>query len=128
MPTNRPNIKELVEAVREFLENKIQPAMDGQLSLHARIAVNMLKIVERELSLGPGLEEQELERLKSILKQDGTLAELNATLCEKLKNKEINYQDKNLVSHLRLSALGKLAIDNPNYSAYKRAMEKSATP
>ena len=30
MPTNRPNMKELVEAVREFLETKIQPAMDKQ--------------------------------------------------------------------------------------------------
>lgn len=128
MPTNRPDMKELVEAVREFLETKIQPAMDGQLSLHTRITVNMLKIVERELSLGPGLEQEELARLEALLGRKGTLTELNAELCEKLRKNEINYQDESLVTHLRLSTLGKLSIDNPNYSAYIRAMEKSATP
>jgi hypothetical protein len=123
MPTNRPDKKELVEAVREFLENKVQPAVEGQISFHTRIAVNMLRIVERELALGPELEHRELERLRALLGQEGTLEELNAALCQKVKSGEIDYRSQELITHLRLSALGKLSIDNPEYSAYKRAME-----
>ena len=123
MPTNRPNMQELVEAVREFLEDKIQPAIDGQISFHTRIAINMLKTVERELEIGPKLNQEELERLSKILGRKGTLEELNAELCEKLKSGELDYQNKALVDHLRLVALGKLSIDNPEYSAYKRATE-----
>ncbi len=124
MPTNRPNKNELVEAVREFLENKVQPALEGQLSFHTRIAVNMLKIVERELTLGPNLENEEQERLRALLGQDGTVEDLNAVLCEKLNNGEMDYRNSELIEHLRLSALGKLSIDNPDYSAFKRAVEK----
>ncbi|MBI4768145.1 MAG: hypothetical protein HY787_26705, partial [Deltaproteobacteria bacterium] len=46
MPSNRPHKIELVEAVREFLENRVQPTVEGQVSLHTRIAVNILTIVE----------------------------------------------------------------------------------
>ena len=123
MPTNRPNMQELVEAVREFLENKVQPAIDGQISFHTRIAINMLKIVERELDLGPKLNQEETGRLKQILGQEGSLEDLNAALCEKLKSGEMDYQSDELTEHLQKSALGKLAIDNPEYSAYKRATE-----
>lgn len=124
MPTNRPDRKELVEAVREFLENKVQTPVEGQISFHTRIAVNMLKIVERELTLGPKLEKEELDRLRSLLGREGTLEELNTILCLKLKNGEIDYRSEDLKEHLRLSALGKLSIDNPEYSAYKRAMQR----
>jgi hypothetical protein len=123
MPTNRPNMQELVEAVREFLEDKIQPAIDGQISFHTRIAINMLKTVERELEIGPKLNQEELDRLSKILGREGTLAELNAELCEKLKSGELDYQNQVLIDHLRLGALGKLSIDNPEYSAYKRTTE-----
>ena len=117
-------MQELVEAVREFLEDKVQPAIDGQIAFHTRIAINALKTVERELALGPALNQEEAERLKQILGRDGSLVELNTELCEKLKSGEIDYQNQTLAEHLRLSALGKLSIDNPEYSAYKRAMEE----
>jgi len=123
MSTNRPNAQELVESVREFLEDKVQPALGEQLSFHTRIAINILKIVERELELGPKLNREEIERLGQILGQEGGLEELNAALCEKLKNGEIDYQNQEVIEHLRLSTMGKLSIDNPEYSAYKRAME-----
>jgi hypothetical protein len=124
MPTNRPNKIELVEAVREFLENRIQPTVEGQVSLHTRIAVNILKMVERELALGPNLEKEEWKRLRALLGEEGTLEELNATLCQKLRCGEMDYRNKELIEHLRLSALGRLSIDNPEYSAYRRSVEK----
>lgn len=125
MPANRPNTRELVEAVREFIENKVQPEIHKKIALHTRIAVNALKIVERELEYGPNLNSQEHDRLKKILNQDGTLEELNALLCQALQKGEMDYRNRDLLEHLRLTAIGKLSVDNPNYSAYKKAVAKS---
>ncbi|MCP4752384.1 MAG: hypothetical protein GY866_15935 [Proteobacteria bacterium] len=122
MPTNRPSMKELVEAVREFLENKVQPAIEGQVSFHTRIAINMLKTVERELELSPELDSQELLRLQGLLGKEGSLEELNSELCRKIREESLDYQSDDLIEHLRLTALGKLSIDNPGYSAYQRVV------
>lgn len=48
-----PTARGLVEAVREFLENDVMPAVDGRVQFHTRVAVNVLGMVERELELGP---------------------------------------------------------------------------
>lgn len=125
MPTNRPTGKELVEAVREFLENEVQPSIGGRASYHTRIAINVLKIVERELELGPKLNAEEHERLRQLLGQDGSLEELNAALCQRLREGNIDYENDALIEYLRQTVLGKLSIDNPGYSAYKRAIDEA---
>jgi hypothetical protein len=52
-PHDEPSAAALVEAVREFLERDVMPATDGRLRYQARVAVNVLGMVERELLLGP---------------------------------------------------------------------------
>jgi hypothetical protein len=52
----RPLAAELVAAVAEFLETDVRAATSGQVNFHARVAVNALRIVEREL-LDEGAEE-----------------------------------------------------------------------
>jgi aminoglycoside phosphotransferase (APT) family kinase protein len=49
----RPTARELLEAVRGFLTEDVMPATTGRLSFHARVASNMLAIVERELAQAP---------------------------------------------------------------------------
>lgn len=44
-----PTAAELVAAVADFLDTDVRSATDGQVSFHARIAANVLRIVEREL-------------------------------------------------------------------------------
>jgi aminoglycoside phosphotransferase (APT) family kinase protein len=46
----RPTARELLDAVRGFLTEDVMPQTTGQLSFHARVAANMLAIVERELA------------------------------------------------------------------------------
>ena len=48
-----PDAAALVEAVREFLERDVMGATEGRVRFHARVAVNVLGMVERELALGP---------------------------------------------------------------------------
>jgi hypothetical protein len=45
----RPTAAELVAAVAEFLETDVRESTAGQVNFHARVAANVLRIVEREL-------------------------------------------------------------------------------
>lgn len=45
----RPTAAELVGAVAEFLETDVRASTAGQVNFHARVAANVLRIVEREL-------------------------------------------------------------------------------
>ncbi len=45
----RPTAAELVAAVADFLDNDVRAATEGQVNFHARVAANVLRIVEREL-------------------------------------------------------------------------------
>ncbi len=45
----RPTAAELVAVVANFLDNDVRAAVEGQVNFHARVAANVLRIVEREL-------------------------------------------------------------------------------
>ena len=126
MPTNRPTMKELLEAVREFLEARVMPSLDKTTAFHTRVAVNVLAIVERELEKGPGLDQAEHERLRRILQQEGSLKDLNASLCRQIREGRIDSRNPELIEHLRLTTLGRLSIDNPRYATYQRAIRGEA--
>lgn len=49
----RPTMRELLDAVRGFLTEDVMPNTSGRLSFHARVAANMVAIVERELAQAP---------------------------------------------------------------------------
>ena len=115
MPTDRPNAAELVEAVREFLEDHVSPNVEGQLAFHVRVAANALAIVERTYSLGEAMDAAELERLKHLLDQDGNLSELNTELCRAIRTGEMDDQREALLEHLRRTAEDKITLANPRY-------------
>ena len=47
---DRPNAVELLGAVRAFLEQDVVPALEGRRRFHALVAINVLGIVEREIT------------------------------------------------------------------------------
>ena len=49
-PYGRPTAAELVAAVAEFLDTDVREATSGAVNFHARVAVNVLRTVERELA------------------------------------------------------------------------------
>jgi len=83
--TNVPPAVELVAAVAGFLEREVQPALDGRLSFHTKVAVNALRIVERELAEGPAAASVELARLRELTGADGDLHTLNTVLAERIR-------------------------------------------
>ena len=121
MRPDRPTAEELLEAVEEFLREKVMPATEGQVSFHARVAANVVGAVRREINQSPDIEAAQLGRLKALLQHDGDLEDLNRELCDQIRNGERPLDDADLLDHLRKVAIENLGVDNPRYSAYKKA-------
>ena len=113
-------MRELVEAVRDFLEQKAMPELKGHTAFHARVAANALSIVVRELEQGPHSAEGELERLRALLGHDGTLEDLNRELCRHIRAGDVTLATPGLADHLTITTREKVAIDQPSYSGLKR--------
>lgn len=121
MPLNRPCGTELLAAVRQWVQTVAQPANNETRAYEARIAANLLDILERELTLGERFAAGERSGLAALLGRDGPLDELNFELSERIRRREIGIGNAPLLAHLRRSAIAKLEIENPRYSAYRRA-------
>ena len=116
MAQDPPSAAQLLEAVREFLEGAVMPGLEGHTAFHARVAVNVLAMIERELTLGPDLDRAEGERLRELLGRDGTLDELNAELARRLREGTQDDQSARVLAHLRETVRAKLSIANPGYA------------
>lgn len=122
MLDERPTAAELVAAVADFLERKAVPQLtDSHTAFHAKVAVNALRIVERELRAGPDLAER--ARLLALcgdrVAADADLNTLNRALCALISDGRIATDDPALLEHLQRSVQARLAIDNPKYPSLK---------
>ncbi|MBT4520350.1 MAG: hypothetical protein HOC23_10125 [Halieaceae bacterium] len=124
MPESNPTTVQLVEAVCAFLENDVMPSSQDRLAFDTRVAVNALKIVARELRLGASLDESEQQRLSGLLGQNGSLDALNDLLTAQINTGVLDSDTPDLMNHLYQTTMGKLQIDNPRYSTYKRLHDK----
>jgi len=113
---DQPTMRELVEAVREFLETRVMPELKGHTAFHGRVAANALAIVSRELEQGGRAAHEEIARLKPLLGRDGTLDELNRELCRRIRTGEFTLETPALSEHLEQTTRDKVAIDQPGYS------------
>lgn len=121
MLDERPTATELVAAVADFLEREVQPALDGRLAFHTKVAANALRIVRRELTDGPSAAAADLVRLRELTGADGDLPTLNAVLARQIRDGELPVEDPALRDHLVRSVLSRIAIDNPRYPSLREA-------
>lgn len=123
---DRPDPDVLLAAVADFLRDQAMPRLDGQAAFHARVAANAVEIVRRQLALAPPAEAEEAARLRELLGADGAaddgLEALNARLCDRIADGSIGLHTPGLYDHLRRVALAKLAVDQPQYASYRRAI------
>jgi hypothetical protein len=113
-----PTAAELIEAVRGFIENEVHETAEGRTKFHARVAMNVLAIVRRELELGPAMDTAERERLLVLLPEmarESSLVELNVALAERIREGSFADSRDAVVAHLRETLRDKLAIANPRY-------------
>jgi hypothetical protein len=115
MTQDRPSASELVAAVREFLERDVMTATDGRVKFHSRVAVNVLGMVERELTLGPELEPGERARAAALLGHDGDPRDLERELAIAIRSGALDARADEVRAHVRTTVREKLLIANPGY-------------
>ncbi|RJL20803.1 DUF6285 domain-containing protein [Bailinhaonella thermotolerans] len=108
-PHDIPSAPELVAAVRTFLERDVVPAAEGRVRFHARVAANVLSMVERELRHGGPDAEAHAVRLAALGAAD------DADLARAIREGRLNDGDPELVRLLRESVRDKLRVANPAY-------------
>jgi Domain of unknown function (DUF6285) len=117
----RPTAAELLAAVADFLDREVRPALDGRIAFHTKVAVNVLRTVERELAAGPAFVAAERARLRALTGSDGDLHTQNALLASRIRTGELSIADVAVRDHLVRSVLSRLAIDNPRYPSLEEA-------
>jgi hypothetical protein len=129
---DRPTALELLDAVRGFLEDHVVPALDGPRRFHARVAANVLTIVDRELRDGEEQQRAEWRRLGVLLGvpgdptpperasdlRDGVLA-FTRELAARIRAGAADVEPFRgaVLAHLRATVEDKLRIANPRYLA-----------
>jgi hypothetical protein len=116
----QPSADELLRAVSEFIE-RIAPDLKDRDIFLARVAVNALGVVRRELKTGPKADAEAVARMRPLLGVDGDFSTLNAALCEEIRQGAFDLADRALMDHLKACAIDQVQIDQPNYSGLKSA-------
>ena len=120
---DQPKPEELIKAVADFLRSDIAPAISGHNAFKLRVSINALDLVTRQLSLEEGSDAAEAARLSRLLGMQGSLTELNRMLADRIAKGEVDLQTSGLADHLWQTTMDKLAVDQPNYAAYKRELD-----
>jgi Domain of unknown function (DUF6285) len=120
---DEPKPTELIKAVADFLRSDIAPAISGHNAFKLRVSINALELVTRQLKLEQGGDAAEAARLSRLLAMQGSLAELNRTLADRIAKGEVGLQTPGLADHLWQTTMDKLAVDQPNYGSYRRELE-----
>ncbi|WP_441232065.1 DUF6285 domain-containing protein [Tardiphaga sp. 215_C5_N2_1] len=125
---DKPEPVDILSAVAEFLRNEVGPIVKGRLAFRARVAVNAIELVRRQIELPQPLEQEEVRRLAELLRHETSLDEGNRELAQRIADGSIGPDTQGLLDHLRLTTLAKLAVDQPRYSGYLAALPAAVTP
>ena len=109
IPHDAPSAQQLVEAVREWLEREVMTSTTGRLQFNARVAVNVLSMVERELLVGADQAAAHAERLAQLGCAD------DAELAARIRSGELDDRSAEVRELVWASVRDKLAVANPKY-------------
>jgi len=128
---DKPDAKDLLEALAAFLANDIVPELRGRKRFHALVSANVARILAREVELAPTLQEREIERLTVLLgratdadlpvsaaDRDRVEAALADELIRRIEAGDADHgpwADEVFV-YLKAMVADKLRVDNPNFS------------
>ena len=106
-----PSSRHLLDAVRGYLERDVMAATDGRIAFHARVAQNVLGIVEREIALRPRLEAAQRDAASLL----GYVGE--AALATAIRSGHLDTRQRDVLAALRAVVDVRVAIANPKHVA-----------
>ncbi len=132
---DRPTYDELLAAVERFLEQEIMPNSEGARRFHARVAVNTLRIIRRELEGEEEHLDSEWAGLDGVLgaaeRPAGRAALRQAIqartseLCERIRGGHADTGPfrEAVLTHVRRTVRDKLLVSNPGWIGAGRESE-----
>jgi AcrR family transcriptional regulator len=120
MTQDRPNKAELLDAVIEYLMDRLFPTLNGELAFHARVSANLLTILKRELDLGPQMDADELGRLHTLLDRDDasldeSLGDLTRDLAAQIRAGNLDGRRAEVLADVKRTVEDKLKVVSPKY-------------
>jgi hypothetical protein len=126
---DRPTARELILAVRGFLEDDVVPALEGRRRFHALVAANVLGVVERELAGEEKALAAEWHGLVRVLGEEraqlperlealrAAVTALNTTLAARIRRGDADGGPLRTAvrAHVRTTVLEKLRVANPRF-------------
>ncbi len=132
---DRPDAREVLATLGDYLEGELLPALEGPLNYRTRVALNLCRILEREVRLGSSFLLRERERLCRLLGlgpedllpgalQD-QVEDLNQQLASELKRDQLpaHFEDSAWDALMAITR-DKLAVVRPGYGRYDAAEER----
>lgn len=104
-----PTAGQLVESVREWLEKDVVSGTSGRLQFLARVAVNSLAIVEREMRVGTPQTRRHLARLADLG------VDSDAELAREIRSGRFDDRLDVVAEVVRHSVVDKVHVANPKY-------------
>ena len=117
---DKPSPSDLLAAVAHYLRDELLPTLSAHHAFQLRVSCNALDLVARQIAQEPSADATEIERLTKLLGHGGALADLNAELATKIADGALTLETPGLSDHLWATTLAKLAVDQPQYGAYRR--------
>jgi len=102
----RPTAAELVAAVADFLDTDVRTTTEGRVNFHARVAANVLRIVERELLASTG-------EVTDVLAELGFADE--DQLAAAIRSGALDHRADDVLPALRTLVGHRLAVAHPGY-------------
>jgi hypothetical protein len=119
---DEPRPAEILTAIAGFLKGAATRESGPHIAFQLRVCANAVEICQRQLTLAPAAEAEELARLRDLLGRDGDLPTLNRELARRLREGEMDLSTPGLTQHLWPTTMAKLAVDQPTYSGYRAAL------
>ena len=126
---DRPNLSELIDAARQHFETQVIPAIKGDPKLYFQtlVAINVLKVAERELALRWTHLQAEWSRLDGLYGEstpippdptqaEAVLASRVVALCGEIRGGAFDGENKRaLFDHLLTTTREGLEVANPKF-------------
>jgi len=110
---DRPTSKELLQSVIDFIEAEIKSdSHPANKKFKFQIVLNVLNIVKREVETGEEINKKFTELGSNLTGENSFTTE---KLSQKIRTKELDHEDKDLINFLYNLTVEKIKIDNPKY-------------
>ncbi|MBP6897459.1 MAG: hypothetical protein KBC94_23825 [Pseudacidovorax sp.] len=119
--TRVPPAEVLLDAAADYLDLELRPLLEGYHAFQLRVCVNVLRLVARELRLGPAADARARAGLAALLGESAA-AEARAdapapddALRAEIASGRLPLDSPALLAHLREGLRDGLAINNPRW-------------